>query len=45
MARYITYNKNINTPQLADQFIEEIVKYYSVPISIIIDRGSLFTSN
>ena len=43
-ARFITVHTSFTTSQLAQKFIHEIVWYHRVPVSIISDRGSIFTS-
>ena len=45
MARYIPYNKIVDTKELIDIIIDEIIYPYSILKGIIIDRGSIFTSS
>jgi hypothetical protein len=44
MLRYILTNKTCNATELADLFMDEIVRYYGVPNGIVLDCGSVFTS-
>ena len=45
MARYFPTTSTIDAPDLAELFIDTILKDYGSPTSIITDRGSLFTSS
>ena len=42
--RFIAVHTSFTAAQLAQKFIHEIIRYHGVPISIISDRGSIFTS-
>ena len=42
MVRYLATTKTITTIELADLFFNEIVYYFSIPASIISNRGSIF---
>ena len=44
MVHYILVKITINTPGLAEVIIDVVVHYYGVPESIVMDRGSFFTS-
>jgi transposase InsO family protein len=44
MARYIPTQKTATATELADLFVEHIVRFFGLPIGIVSDRGSLFTS-
>lgn len=44
MARYIPVRKTIDAAELADLFINHIVKDFGIPKGITSDRGSVFTS-
>ncbi len=44
MVHYVLVKVTINAPGLAKVIINVVVRHYGVPESIVIDRGSLFTS-
>ncbi|CAA9373459.1 hypothetical protein AVDCRST_MAG94-4350 [uncultured Leptolyngbya sp.] len=44
MAHYIPTRKTIDAPELADVFLEEILRLHGVPQSIVSDRGTVFTA-
>ena len=44
MARYIPCRKSIDSAGLADLLIDNIVARYGVPLSIVSDRGTVFTA-
>src|SRR4051794_15927973 len=44
IARYFPVRKTMDAAQLATLFVDNIVKEYGVPRSIITDRGTTFTS-
>jgi hypothetical protein len=44
IARYLPYQKTINVEELAKLFIGSIVKDFSLPSGIVLNRGSVFTS-
>ena len=44
LARYIAVQSDIDAPQLADVVEHELLTRFGVPLSIVSDRGSLFTS-
>ena len=44
MAVYIPCRKDIDSPELARLFFERIICQYGVPVHIITDRGTPFTS-
>lgn len=44
MARYIPTQKTATAAQLADLFIDQIVRFFGLPQGIVSDRGSVFTS-
>jgi hypothetical protein len=44
MARYIPCQKTITAPQLAELFVNRIVKDFGTPDGIVSDRGTHFTS-
>jgi hypothetical protein len=44
MARYIPTVKTLNATELADKFVDEIVRFFGLPMGIVSDRGSVFTS-
>ena len=44
VTRYIPYKKIINTKQLTKLIIDIIVKDFSLPSGIILDRGLVFIS-
>jgi hypothetical protein len=43
-AHYIPVRKTIDAPELAEVFIEAVIRLHGVPKSIVMDRGSVFTS-
>jgi transposase InsO family protein len=45
MAKYFPTTSKIDAPELAELFIDTILKDYGSPTSIITDRGFLFTSS
>ena len=45
LARYIPTTKDIIAPELAKLFILFIIKDFSIPRGITLDRGSVFTSH
>jgi hypothetical protein len=44
IARYLPYRKTINIEELTKLFIGSIVKDFSLPSGIVLDRGSVFIS-
>jgi hypothetical protein len=44
-AHYIPTRKTVDAGELAEIFIEHIIRHHGVPQSIVSDRGSVFTSN
>ena len=44
LARYIPPRKDWNAENLADSMVEEVFTKFGKPVSIVSDRGSLFTS-
>ena len=44
MSYYIVVDKTLDAEQFAQVLIENLVRYYGLPDSIVTDRGSLFTS-
>jgi hypothetical protein len=44
IARYIPTQKTITATELANLFIKHIVRFFSLLIGIVSNRGSLFTS-
>ena len=44
MVIYIVVWKSIDIPELMQLFIEKVILKYSIPKSIVIDQGSVFTS-
>ena len=44
MAKYLPCRKDIDSPELARRFFEEIICEHGIPDNIITDRGSTFTS-
>jgi hypothetical protein len=44
MARYIPTTTTLKAAELADIFVNEIVRFFRFPQGIVLDRGSLFTS-
>jgi hypothetical protein len=45
MARYIPYNKIVDTKELVDIIIDEIIYPYGILEGIVTNRGSVFTSS
>jgi hypothetical protein len=45
IARYIPYNKIVDTKELVDIIIDKVIYPYSILEGIVIDRGSVFTSS
>jgi transposase InsO family protein len=45
MARYIPCTKDIDTPEMAELFVQRIVKDFGVPKGLTSDRGPQFTSS
>ena len=45
IARYIPYNKIVDTKELVDIIIDKIIYPYSILKGIIIARSSIFTSS
>ena len=45
MAYYILIITTLKVPELVEVYFREIRRLYSIPRSIILDRGSIFTSN
>ena len=43
-AHLISVRMDYNAEQLGKIYVKEIVKFHGVPLSIILDRGTLFTS-
>ena len=43
MARYIPTTKILEASQMAQLFLKEIVRYFRIPIGIVLDRGPVFT--
>jgi len=44
MGHFVACQGTMNPKDLADHFIQQIVRPYGLPSSIVSDRGSLFTS-
>ena len=44
MARYIPTTRKLKAAEMADAFIEHIVRHYGIPKGIVSDRGTIFTS-
>lgn len=44
MVHYLSVLITLDVEQLAEVLIEAVIKYYGLPVSIVTDRGSLFTS-
>ena len=44
MARYIPTTKTLTATELADLFTDNIVCFFGLPLGIVSDRGSVFTS-
>ena len=44
MALYLPIVKTITTTELADLFLNEVVRRFRAPRGIVSDRGSIFTS-
>ena len=44
LARYIPTNSTMSAPDLADLFFDRILVDKGTPLSLISDRGSIFTS-
>ncbi|EDN06137.1 conserved hypothetical protein [Histoplasma mississippiense (nom. inval.)] len=44
MAKYIPTHKKVKAPELADLFLDAIIRDHGSPKSLVSDRGSLFTS-
>ena len=44
MSKYIPTTKRCDSATLTDLFVDNIVYYYEVPKGIVLDRGSVFTS-
>ena len=44
MSHFIPCSQDLNARQLANLFMQEIVRLHGVPHDIITDRGTLFTS-
>ena len=42
---FLLIKMNFNTSQYAQLYVDEIVKLHGVPVSIILDKGSQFTSH
>ena len=42
--RYLLYKKTINAKELAKLIIDIIIKDFSLPDGIVLDRGAIFTS-
>jgi hypothetical protein len=44
MAIYLPCHKDVDSPELARMFFEEVITKHGVPSNIVTDRGSQFTS-
>ena len=44
MAQYIPTTKTVTATELADLFTDNIVRFFGLPLGIVSDRGSVFTS-
>jgi len=45
MGHFVAYQGTMNPKNLADQFLQQVIRPHGLPSSIISDRGSLFTSD
>jgi hypothetical protein len=44
MARYILTTKTVTATELAEIYINEVLWFFGLLLGIVLDRGSLFTS-
>lgn len=44
-AHFLPCNETIDSPHLAQMFLDRIFRYHSLPDSIVSDRGSIFVSD
>ena len=45
MARFIANKTTVTTPELVYQFVDELFRFYGLPIDIVSDRDPKFTSD
>ena len=45
MARFIAIKTTVTTPKLAYQFVDELFRFYGLPMDIVSDRDPKFTSD
>lgn len=45
MVRYVPCNKTITAPQMAQLFVDHVVRHFGTPDTIVSDRGPQFTSH
>src|SRR5437667_7989917 len=44
MVHYIPMHRDLDAPELAETILQEVISHHEVPDLIVMDRGSIFTS-